>query len=163
MSINFEDESRPPDSGPVRLLREGPRGQEPAGRRFVRQMLVVFYGLAGLLHLLWPQPFLSITPGWVPYPAVVIALTGLAELAGALGMAQARSIRLRHAAGWGLAVYALCVWPANFHHMMLDLARPGHGLRLLYHVPRLAAQPLLIWVPPWAAGCRLGFSRPGRS
>ncbi|MBU6266046.1 MAG: DoxX family protein [Sphingomonadales bacterium] len=123
-------------------------------RRFARQVLVIFYGIAGLLHLGWPQPFLSITPDWVPWPHAVIALTGVAELAGAVGLAQSRSLALRHAAGWGLALYALCVWPANFHHMMLDLAKPGHAARLLYHVPRLLAQPLLIWVAPWAAGAR---------
>ena len=31
------------------------------------------------------------------------------------------------AAGIGLALYALCVWPANFQHMTLDLAHPDQG------------------------------------
>lgn len=154
MSGIFEDEPPVPDSGPVRLRREGADGQEPVARRFARQVLVIFYAIAGALHLGWPQPFLSIIPAWVPWPQVVIALTGVAELAGAVGLAQARSLPLRRAAGWGLALYALCVWPANFHHMMIDLARPGHGGRLFYHVPRLLAQPLLIWLAPWAAGAR---------
>jgi uncharacterized membrane protein len=48
-----------------------------------------------------------------------------------------------------LAAYALCVWPANFQHMMLDMARADHGLGLWYHLPRLAAQPLLIWLAVW--------------
>jgi hypothetical protein len=38
--------------------------------------------------------------------------------------------------------------------MMLDMAKPGHGAWLLYHVPRLLAQPLLIWAALWAAGVR---------
>jgi uncharacterized membrane protein len=59
---------------------------------------------------------------------------------------------MRRAAGWGLAFYALCVWPANFHHMALDLARPGGGLGPAYHLPRLAAQPVLIWLALWASG-----------
>ncbi|MDE2405759.1 MAG: DoxX family protein [Sphingomonadales bacterium] len=153
MPVDFEDEPRLPDSGRVTLRREGEGGQERADRRFVRQVLVIFYALAGSLHLLWPQPFLSIVPGWVPLPALVVALTGLAELAGAVGLAQSRRPALRRAAGWGLALYALCVWPANWHHMMLDLAA-GHAGRLFYHVPRLAAQPVLIWAAPWAAGAR---------
>jgi uncharacterized membrane protein len=88
----------------------------------------------------------------VPSPALVVALTGLAELAGATGLLQTRSPPLRRAAGWGLAAYALCVWPANFQHMALDLARPDGGLGLAYHLPRLAAQPLLIWLALWASG-----------
>jgi uncharacterized membrane protein len=120
--------------------------------RLARLLLAVFYGVAGLLHLALPQPFLRVTPPWVPAPELVVALTGVAELLGAAGLAQDRSPTLRRAAGWGLAVYALCVWPANFQHMALDLAQPDHGLGLAYHLPRLAAQPLLIWLAAWAGG-----------
>ena len=120
-------------------------------RRIARGLLALFYLVAGLFHLALPQPFIAITPSWVPAPAAVIALTGLAELAGALALLQPRWPALRRAAGWGLAAYALCVWPANVEHMLIDLARPGHGLGLGYHVPRLAAQPLLIWLALWAA------------
>lgn len=121
-------------------------------RDFARWALALFYGLAGVLHLVAPHPFVSIVPPWIPAPALVVTLTGLAELAGAAGLIQGRSPRLRRAAGWGLAAYALCVWPANFQHMALDLARPDGGLGLSYHVPRLAAQPLLIWLALWVGG-----------
>ncbi|MCB2079488.1 MAG: hypothetical protein KDE55_17560 [Novosphingobium sp.] len=110
------------------------------------------YIAAGILHLVYPEPFLSITPGWVPWPGLVITLTGLAEIAGGIGMLQPVSLALRKAAGWGLALYALCVWPANFNHMMLDLAKADHGLGLAYHIPRLAVQPLLVWLALWAGG-----------
>lgn len=149
----FEDELAP--TWRLRLRRGGDRGGEPPGRRFVRQVLVIFYGLAGVLHLAWPTPFVSIVPDWVPEPALVVALTGVAEVLGAVALAQGRSPALRRAGGWGLGLYALCVWPANFHHMMIDLAKPGHGGWMFYHVPRLLAQPLLIWAAPWAAGVRL--------
>jgi uncharacterized membrane protein len=121
-------------------------------RTVARYGLALFYAAAGLFHLLLPAPFVRITPGWVPVPALVVALTGIAELAGAAGLLQPLSPRLRRAAGWGLAAYALCVWPANFNHMALDLARADHGAGLGYHLPRLAAQPLLIWLAMWASG-----------
>ena len=121
-------------------------------RGAARIILALFYAAAGLVHLLLPAPFVKITPDWVPMPALVILLTGMAELAGAVGLLQGFSPALRRAAGWGLAAYALCVWPANFHHMALDLARADHGAGLAYHVPRLAAQPLLIWLALWASG-----------
>lgn len=122
-------------------------------RPLLRILLAAFYGLAGIMHLFKPAPFLAITPAWVPLPAAVIALTGIAELAGAAALLQPWSAQLRRAGGIGLALYALCVWPANFNHMLIDLARPDHGgLPLAYHLPRLAAQPLLIWLALMAGG-----------
>lgn len=118
-------------------------------RGVARVLLAMFYVAAGLFHLFLPAPFVAITPPWVPAPPVAIALTGVAELAGAAGLAQWRWPQLRRAAGWGLAAYALCVWPANFQHMALDLARADQGAGLGYHIPRLAAQPLLIWLALW--------------
>ena len=120
-------------------------------RKIVRIALSAIYAAAGVLHLAAPGPFLSITPPWVPSPALVVAGTGLAELAGAAGLAQPWSIPLRKAAAWGLAAYALCVWPANVQHMLIDMRTPGEGLGLAYHIPRLLLQPVLIWLPLWAA------------
>jgi uncharacterized membrane protein len=121
-------------------------------RTLARWLLALFYGVAGVFHLVRPQPFLTIMPGWVPAPDIIVALTGLAELAGAAGLLQPWLPWLRKAAGWGLAAYALCVWPANVVHFQLDMARAGGGLGLGYHLPRLAAQPLLIWLALWASG-----------
>jgi uncharacterized membrane protein len=71
------------------------------------------YALAGLLHVIAPEPFLSITPDWVPWAEQVVQLTGVAKIAGAIGLLVPR---LRGAAGVGLAVYAVCVYPANIKH-----------------------------------------------
>lgn len=121
-------------------------------RTTLRWSLAAFYAVAGYFHLAHPAPFLAITPQWVPAAPTVIALTGVAELLGAIGLVQPFSPALRRAAGWGLALYALCVWPANFNHMLLDLARPDHGWGLGYHIPRLAAQPLIVWLALWVGG-----------
>lgn len=123
-------------------------------RRILRLLLGLLYFAAGVLHLALPAPFLKITPGWVPDAPLVIALTGLAELAGSVALVQGWSRALRRAAGWSLAAYALCVWPANVNHMLMDLARPDHGLGLAYHIPRMLAQPLLIWAALWASEAR---------
>ena len=40
----------------------------------------------------------------------------------------------------------------DFEMMLLDLAKPDGGWGLAYHVPRLMAQPLLIWAALWAGG-----------
>lgn len=115
-------------------------------------LLALFYGYAGYAHIANPAPFLGITPGWVPWPEAVVLWTGIAELAGAAGIVQPWSKPLRRAAGIGLALYALCVWPANINHFAMDMAREdGGGLGLAYHIPRMIAQPLIIWLSLWAS------------
>lgn len=122
-------------------------------RRLLRMLLAAFYFAAGVIHLVRPQPFLAIMPAWVPAPDAVVLWTGIAEIAGAIGLAQPFSAPLRRAAGWGLAAYALCVWPANINHFAIDMARSDGGLGLAYHVPRMIAQPLIIWFALWAGEC----------
>ncbi|MEO5587501.1 MAG: DoxX family protein [Novosphingobium sp.] len=118
-------------------------------RRIARWVLVLAYLIAGIAHLRSPRGFIAITPDWVPYPAQVVLLTGLAELAGAAGLMIPR---LRRAAGIGLGLYALCVWPANLNHALNDIPLSGVHLGWWYHGPRLALQPVLIWWALWAGG-----------
>jgi uncharacterized membrane protein len=120
-------------------------------RLVLRWLLAVFYFAAGVIHLVKPAPFLTITPAWVQMPEAVIALTGVAEILGAIGLVQPFSQRLRQAAGWGLALYALCVWPANINHFIMDMAKADGGLGLAYHVPRMIAQPVIIWLAIWVS------------
>lgn len=120
---------------------------ESRTRRVARWVLALAYLAAGVAHLRSPGGFIAITPGWVPFPATVIFLTGLAEIAGAAGLMVPR---LRRAAGMGLALYALCVWPANINHAFNDIAIGGIHLGWAYHGPRLALQPVIIWWALWA-------------
>lgn len=121
---------------------------ESRTRRVARWVLALAYLAAGVAHLRSPGGFIAITPGWVPFPATVIFLTGLAEIAGAAGLMVPR---LRRAAGMGLALYALCVWPANINHAFNDIVIGGIHLGWAYHGPRLALQPVIIWWALWAA------------
>jgi hypothetical protein len=74
---------------------------EPGLQRLGRWTLALTYAAAGVIHLVKPAPFAAITPAWVPQPDKVVALTGVAELLGAVGLVQPVSPRLRRAAGWG--------------------------------------------------------------
>lgn len=121
-------------------------------RSTLRWVLALFYFVAGVFHLVKPHPFLTIMPGWVPYPDAVILLTGFAEMLGAIGLVQGFSLPLRRAAGIGLAAYAVCVFPANINHFALDMTKPGNGAGLAYHVPRMFAQPLVVWLALWTGG-----------
>ncbi|WCP13951.1 hypothetical protein sphantq_02390 [Sphingobium sp. AntQ-1] len=119
------------------------------GRTIGRLVLAAAYAFAGIAHLSRPAGFLAITPHWVPMPELVVALTGVAELAGTIGLMIPR---LRPAAGMGLALYALCVWPANINHAINDIPLGGVHLSWWYHGPRLALQPVIIWWALWASG-----------
>jgi uncharacterized membrane protein len=123
-------------------------------RATTRGLLAAAYVFAGYKHITAPDAFVAITPHWVPDAPRVVLLTGWCELAGALGL----SIPPRHlhwarpAAAVGLALYALCVWPANINHAVNNIAIGGLRLGWGYHGPRLLMQPVLIWLPLWAAG-----------
>jgi len=121
-------------------------------RTVLRWLLGLLYLVAAWFHIAAPGPFLQIMPGWVPWPEQVVFWTGIAEVAGAFALLQGQGRLLRKAAGWGLAAYALCVWPANVNHMLLDLAREDGGLGLWYHAPRMVIQPVLIWLALWTSG-----------
>jgi uncharacterized membrane protein len=124
-------------------LREG------WARRLARWALALGFGAAGVLHLTSPEPFLAITPDWVPAPEQVIRWTGVAELAGAAGVLTRR---FRKAAGVGLALYAVCVFPANVKHALEGVAIGGTTLGWGYHGPRLLLQPVIVWWALWASG-----------
>ncbi|QNE33276.1 hypothetical protein F1C10_02465 [Sphingomonas sp. NBWT7] len=121
---------------------------EGRGRHIARLGLILFYAVAGVGHLVFTDAMVRIVPGWVPQPRLFVLATGVAELAGAAGLL---SVHTRRAAGWALAAYALCVWPANVQHAIIDLGS-GRGLPIAYHAPRLMLQPLIIWWALWASG-----------
>ena len=110
-----------------------------------RYLLALFFVVAGVIHILAPAAFLRITPGWVPYPDQVILVTGACEIVGALGVLIPQTRRL---AGMLLALYVVCVWPANIKHA-IDALDGWSGLppSYWYHLPRQFLQPVIFW---WA-------------
>ncbi|MDH7638272.1 DoxX family protein [Sphingomonas oryzagri] len=108
-----------------------------------RLTIAPLFVIAGTVHLLRPALFEPVMPPGVPHPLLVIMVTGAAELAGAAALFVPK---LRWLAGTMLAVYAVCVYPANILHAVRDLST-GTGLGWAYHYPRLFAQPFICW---WA-------------
>lgn len=124
-----------------------PVGRLERTRQVLRIALGIAYAVAGVLHIVAPGGFLKITPGWVPFPETIVLLTGLAEIAGGLSLVFVR--RLRRAAAIGLALYAVCVFPANINHAVNGIAIGGDSLTWWYHGPRLLFQPVLVWLALW--------------
>jgi uncharacterized membrane protein len=124
----------------------GPNHSDTA-RAIMRWMLAALFLAAGVAHLAAPDKLLAITPSWVPFAPQVIFVTGLCEFAGVVALLTRP---LRKPAGIALAAYALCVWPANFKHAIDQIDLPHISNSWLYHGPRLALQPVIIW---WALYC----------
>ena len=125
-------------------------------RCVMRLLLAAFYVAAGVVHFAAPDAFLPIMPDWVPAPRAVVLATGLCEIAGALALLTPR---LRRAAGILLALYAICVFPANIKHAFDGVVVPGLPSSWWYHGPRLAMQPVLVW---WALYCGGVLGAPSR-
>ena len=121
--------------------------QPPQLRGVMRVVLAAFYIAAGVAHLLAPEKLLAITPAWVPFAPQVIFVTGLFELAASVALLSGIQ---RKSVGVLMALYALCVWPANFKHAIDSIDLPYISSSLWYHVPRLAFQPVIMW---WALFC----------
>jgi len=122
------------------------------GRAILRWLLAAIYLLAGVLHVVTPHAFMTIVPGWVPFPREVVLLTGACEIAGAIGLITAR---WRWIAAVMLALYAACVFPANIKHAIDGLAYGRNTLGWGYHGPRLLFQPVIIWWTLFAGGVTL--------
>lgn len=115
--------------------RAGPKQTDDSlARKLLRLALALFYAGAGYLHLTVPEKFLLITPAWVPDAPQVIFVTGLCEIAGASGLLLPP---LRRLSGAMLALYAICVFPANIKHAVEAIVVPGLPTGWWYHAPRL--------------------------
>lgn len=111
-------------------------------RTILRWLLAAAFLFAGLVHVARPDVFLPIMPRWVPSPHDTVILTGLCEIAGAIGLLVPR---LCWWAGLMLALYSVCVFPANIKHALDYAHAHGFGRGWLYHAPRLLFQPVIVW------------------
>ena len=106
--------------------------------------LGAFFTVAGVNHFVLPRYYRRIVPPGFGDPATVVAISGVAEIAGGVGVLPAPTRRL---AGWGLIAVLVAVFPANVYMAVKpeefrDLRVPRWALWL-----RLPLQPLMIW---WA-------------
>jgi uncharacterized membrane protein len=83
--------------------------------RTLRRLVGPFFVFAGVMHFVIPRTYRTIVPPWVPTPDAMVYASGVAEIAGGVGMmVPAR----RRAAGWWLIATMVGVFPANLHMAM---------------------------------------------
>ncbi|HXW57384.1 MAG TPA: DoxX family protein [Candidatus Cybelea sp.] len=92
------------------------------------------------------EDFVRMMPPWIPRPRAIVYFTGLAEIAGALGLMFPRT---RREAGLVLIAFFVAVFPAN-----IRAARSGLTLRGRPPTPlwlRAPMQLLFIFIAWWAS------------
>ncbi|MGO4617442.1 hypothetical protein AB4305_24060 [Nocardia sp. 2YAB30] len=99
--------------------------------------------------------FIPMVPPFVPFPSLMIYLTGALELLGAVGLFRANT---RRPAGLGLVALFLVMLPANIYVAVSDVPFNGAPATPLW--ARIPEQMLYIGVALWAAGA-LRFTRRG--
>lgn len=109
-----------------------------------RILLATFFIVGGSLHFIFPAAYAQIIPPRLPWPIVLVLLSGGCEIAGGLGVLLPITRRL---AGFGLIALSLGVLPANVQMLLManaaNEALAWQALLLL----RLPLQLLLIvWI-----------------
>jgi uncharacterized membrane protein len=81
-------------------------------RTILRVLAAIFFVMAGTFHFLRPELYLQIMPPYFPAPQLLVVVSGIAEIAGGIGLL----IRpLRRAAAWGLIALLIAIFPANVY------------------------------------------------
>ena len=108
------------------------------------QSFGAFFVVAGVMHFVIPRQYAAIVPDWLPRHRELVSASGVAEIAGGVGVLHPRT--RRWASRWSVATL-VAVFPANLH-MALNPDRyevPGGALALGLRLP---VQGLFI---AWAA------------
>jgi uncharacterized membrane protein len=93
-----------------------------------------------------PDAYVKIVPPFIPAPLRMVYLSGLAEIAGGIGLLIPR---LRRAAAWGLVALLIAVFPATIYMAMDRVPVTGHPLPDVLLWARLPLQMVLIWWVLW--------------
>lgn len=111
-------------------------------------ILALFFAFAGVAHFALVDSFAAIVPPALPFKPIIVQLTGVMELAFAVGLLVPRWRRMT---GWALSAYLLAVLPANIYMALegmplgpLDMPAALWG--------RVALQFPLIALVLWACG-----------
>ena len=105
--------------------------------------LAAFFVGAGIMHFVAPKAYQRIVPPVFPAPGALIAISGVAEIAGGIGVLLPQT---RRAAACGLVALLVCVFPANIYCAVAHVPLPGIMGQRWAQWLRLPLQlPLIAW------------------
>lgn len=110
-------------------------------RNLLLYLLAAFMTAAGANHFWHPAPYVGMMPAVLPAPLALVYVSGVAEIAGGLGLLWPRT---RRAAAWGLVLLFLAVFPANVNMAVNHLPLGDRPIPQVYLWLRLPLQGVLI-------------------
>jgi uncharacterized membrane protein len=114
-----------------------------------RWLLALLMIVAGLNHFRDPNIYMAMMPPWIPAPALMIAISGVAEVAGGAGL-LAPWPKLRWWSAIGLIALLICVFPANIYMATHQIPLGGQQLSPVVLWGRLPLQGLFIAWAWWS-------------
>jgi uncharacterized membrane protein len=112
-----------------------------------RYTLAAFMITVGVLHFATPEFFVAIVPAWLPHATLLVAVSGVAEIAGGLGLLHPST---RRWAAIGLIALFVAVFPANINQALHHIPVNGREVPPALLWSRLLLQPVFI---AWAWWC----------
>jgi uncharacterized membrane protein len=114
-------------------------------RMLALAFVFLWFFIGGIAHFAFTELEMKIVPPWLPAHRELVLISGVFELAGAIGILFTRT---RHIAGWGLILLTIAVTPANI--FMLQNASQFPDVPYWALVARLPLQILLLLCIWWA-------------
>ncbi len=99
---------------------------------------------AGVSHFLIPETFMKLMPPFIPFPLMMVYISGVFEILGGIGLIISKT---KKAASYGLILLLLAVFPANIYVALENIQLGGFMSNSFYQWFRVVLQiPLIIWV-----------------
>jgi uncharacterized membrane protein len=115
-------------------------------------VLGLFFTAAGVNHFVHPGVYARIVPPWLPAPALLVQISGIAEMLGGIGVLVPKTRRL---AGVGLIALLVAVFPANVQMAQHPELYGDLGAAPVFYI-RLPLQLVLIAWVWWSCILRQG-------
>jgi uncharacterized membrane protein len=129
-------------------------------KRVARWVMVVFMVVSGIGHFVITDTYAAMVPASFPSPRLLVYLSGIAELAGGIGLVMPWP-SVRRAAALGIIALLIAVFPANINMAVNHISPPGTHMSPTALWARLPFQALFIAWAWWLA--RVGRDRPAPS
>jgi uncharacterized membrane protein len=130
------------------------RSQTPQQIKFFAGLvpLALLFIVGGVLHFWFPKTYLRIMPAFLPWPGMLVGVSGAAEIVGGLGLLIAR---FRRAAAYCLAFLLVAIFPANIFMAATHVSFPGIMGESWVQWLRLPLQiPLILWALHYRHGTK---------
>jgi uncharacterized membrane protein len=104
----------------------------------------ITFMFTGVSHFLMPDTFMKLMPPFIPYPLLMIYLSGGFEILGGIGLIISKT---KVPASYGLILLLLAVFPANIYVALENIQLGGFMNYAAYQWFRVVLQFVLIsWV-----------------